>query len=200
MLKESIAVIIGAAKAKSIGAAIARRLAAEGSNIIVTCRKNTSLADKLVQECREFGVEAYVFTGDATLEEFNQSLADFIKVKFSKIDTLINCLGITKSIPYTKLDLLTKEDFQEILSVNTIAPFLATQALRELLMNSTMGNIVNISATAGINGKGSSIPYAVSKGALNTLTLALAHALSPQIRSMLFVQVLPIHHGGMKYS
>jgi 3-oxoacyl-[acyl-carrier protein] reductase len=44
------------------------------------------------------------------------------------------------------------------------------------------GAIVNVSSVAGIRGLGSSIPYAASKAALNTLTIALAKALSPEIR------------------
>lgn len=67
--------------------------------------------------------------------------------------------------------------------MNVTAPYLLCRAFHSLLRASGDGVIVNVSSAAGITGKGSSIAYAAAKGAENnTLTLALAQALSPEVR------------------
>ena len=82
---------------------------------------------------------------------------------------------------------LSAEDFQRIYAVNTIGPFQMVRAARALLEASAgqsgrSSAVVNISSIAGIAGIGSSVAYAASKGALNTVTLSLSRALAPLIR------------------
>ena len=72
------------------------------------------------------------------------------------------------------MDQLTEADFAKIFATNVTAPYLVVQAFQKLLSNSANSSVINVSSTAGISGSGSSIAYAASKGALNTLTLALA--------------------------
>ena len=77
--------------------------------------------------------------------------------------------------------------FQRLFGVNTIGPFQMVRAARGLLEASAKASgrasaVVNVSSVAGISGVGSSIAYAASKGALNTITLSLARALAPLIR------------------
>lgn len=81
-----------------------------------------------------------------------------------------------------KLAALQLEDFEKIFAVNVYAPFLIAQAFQEFISQSPHAVVINISSAAGITGKGSSIAYAAAKGAENTLTLALAQALSPEVR------------------
>jgi NAD(P)-dependent dehydrogenase (short-subunit alcohol dehydrogenase family) len=82
---------------------------------------------------------------------------------------------------------LSAEDFQRIYAVNTIGPFQMIRAARALLEEGAnaagrTAAVVNVSSVAGISGNGSSVAYAASKGALNTMTLSLARALAPKIR------------------
>jgi len=100
---------------------------------------------------------------------------------------LVNNAGTTKHVPHDKLDELSAEDFQRIYAVNTIGPYQMIRAARSLLEASSKatgrpGAVVNVSSVAGIAGNGSSVAYAASKGALNTMTLSLARALAPLIR------------------
>src|SRR6266581_573716 len=79
------------------------------------------------------------------------------------------------------------EDFQRLYGVNTIGPFQMVRAARSLLEAGAKASgrpsaVVNVSSVAGISGVGSSIAYAASKGALNTITYSLARALAPLIR------------------
>ena len=82
---------------------------------------------------------------------------------------------------------LSAEDFQRIYAVNTIGPFQMIRAARALLEAGAKASgrpsaVVNVSSVAGISGGGSSVAYAASKGALNTMTQSLARALAPLIR------------------
>ena len=91
------------------------------------------------------------------------------------------------SIGARQLDGFSAEDFQRIFAVNTIGPFQMVRAARALLeaganASGRQSAVVNVSSIAGIYGGGSSVAYAASKGALNTITLSLARALAPLIR------------------
>jgi NAD(P)-dependent dehydrogenase (short-subunit alcohol dehydrogenase family) len=88
---------------------------------------------------------------------------------------------------HDNLDGLSAEDFQRIFGVNTVGPFQMIRAARSLLEAGAKATgrasaVVNVSSVAGISGVGSSIAYAASKGALNTITYSLARALAPLIR------------------
>ena len=181
-LKGAVAVLTGAGRGKGVGAATARLLAKEGCRILINCLNSKRQAEVLAKSCEELGAEVDIFIGDATQEEVCKNIAQEVDSRWGRADILVNCLGVTKAAPYEELKKLNKEDFQQLFSVNVIAPYLMVQALQDLLRASGDGVIVNISSAAGISGKGSSIAYATAKGGENTLTLALAQALSPEIR------------------
>ena len=106
---------------------------------------------------------------------------------WGRLDALINNAGTTKHMAHGNLDGLSAEDFQRLFGVNTIGPFQMVRAARSLLEAGAKASgrasaVVNVSSVAGISGIGSSIAYAASKGALNTITLSLARALAPLIR------------------
>ena len=99
---------------------------------------------------------------------------------------LVNNAGTTKHVPHHDLDGLSAEDFQRIYAVNTIGPFQMIRAARSLLEAGAKasGRRRRWSTSLGRRhrGGGSSVAYAASKGALNTMTLSLARALAPLIR------------------
>jgi NAD(P)-dependent dehydrogenase (short-subunit alcohol dehydrogenase family) len=106
---------------------------------------------------------------------------------WGRLDALINNAGTTKHMAHGNLDGLSAEDFQRLFGVNTIGPFQMVRAARSLLEAGAQARgrasaVVNVSSVAGISGVGSSIAYAASKGALNTITYSLARALAPLIR------------------
>jgi NAD(P)-dependent dehydrogenase (short-subunit alcohol dehydrogenase family) len=106
---------------------------------------------------------------------------------WGRLDALVNNAGTTKHVAHDNLDGLSAEDFQRIYAVNTIGPFQMVRAARALLEAGAKAAghasaVVNVSSVAGISGVGSSIAYAASKGALNTMTLSLSRALAPAIR------------------
>jgi NAD(P)-dependent dehydrogenase (short-subunit alcohol dehydrogenase family) len=84
---------------------------------------------------------------------------------------------------HADLDAVSAEDFLHLYGVNVVGAFQMVRAARSLLEAAPQpGAVVNTSSIAGVAGIGSSVPYAASKGAMNTLTLSLARALAPKIR------------------
>jgi ketoreductase RED2 len=84
-------------------------------------------------------------------------------------------------IPHHELDAVTDEDWQRILGVNVLGTWYVTRAAVPAL-KAQRGSILNITSVAGVRAAGSSIPYAVSKAALNHMTRLLANVLGPEIR------------------
>ena len=101
--------------------------------------------------------------------------------RWGRIDGLVNNAGTTRFVLMRDLDGLSAEDFHRIYSVNLIGAYQMVRACQAAL-RTARGAVVNVSSIAGSMGTGSSYAYACSKGALNTLTMALARALGPEIR------------------
>ena len=165
--------------ASGIGAATARRFVKEGwlvaVNYLDASQKDAAAA--IVK-----GTKGITLEGDVTRDEHCKMLVEKTVAAFGRLDALVNAAGISVMVPHTKLSDISAEDFQRIYAVNTIGPFQVIRAAAPHLRKTGNGAVVNIASRAGITGAGSSIPYAASKGALNTMTLSLARALAPKIR------------------
>jgi 3-oxoacyl-[acyl-carrier protein] reductase len=101
-----------------------------------------------------------------------------------RLDFLVNNAGTPATpapIPFTELDRLTEAFWQSILNTNLIGPFRCTHAAAPAL-KLARGAICSTASIAGVQGSGSSIPYATSKAGVINLTRSLARALAPDIR------------------
>lgn len=181
-LKNNVAVLTGAGRKDGVGAALARLLAKEGCHVLVNCLTPKKETKEILAECRSFGVEAELFIGDLTDKKICQALANFAAQKWNRVDILVNCIGFSKSAAEGNPLNHHAADFTELLNINVVAPYMMCQVLEDLLRSAENPAVVNVSSNAGLTGKGSSLAYAVAKGAENTLTLGLAQALSPEIR------------------
>src|ERR1700722_13373599 len=185
MSKDGLCAIV-TGSASGLGAATAAILAKAGARIVVNYSSSQKEAEATADLCRSAGAEVVVVQGDVSKD------ADCRKIvaaaaPWGRLDALINNAGTTKHVPHDNLDGLSAEDFQRIFGVNTIGPFQMVRAARSLLeagakASGHASTVVNVSSVAGISGVGSSVAYAASKGALNTMTLSLARALAPLIR------------------
>ncbi len=164
-----------------VGAATAVELARSGWAVVINYSKSQTEAEEIAQACVRAGGEALVVRGDVAQDADCRRLAAAAMDKWGRIDGLVNSAGTTKFAPMRNLDALSAEDFQRIYSVNLIAAYQMIRAC-EGPLRTARGAVVNVSSIAGTLGIGSSVAYACSKGALNTLTLALARALGPEIR------------------
>ena len=133
------------------------------------------------------GVEAILVQADMGQDADCRKLAAETLKAWGRIDGLVNNAGTTKFQNQGDLDGVSAEDFDRILRVNVTGPYMMSRAVYPTMKkqwddNQERGSIVNISSIAGVMGVGTSIPYAASKGALNTLTLSLARWFGPAVR------------------
>ena len=160
--------------------ATAKLLASKGWNITITCTSSMDDAQNVVKECEKLGVEAIAITADVSEDNSCVQTAQETVEKWGRIDALVNNAGTTKFVfNHADLDGLDAEDFLHIYKVNVVGPFQMVRACKEMLLNSDNPSVVNISSIAGIKGLGSSLAYASSKGALNTMTKSMARNLGP---------------------
>jgi len=173
-----VAIITGGSR--GVGAATAKLLASKGWNITITCTSSMDDANIVVKECEELGVQAIALTADVSEDNSCVKTAQETINKWGRIDALVNNAGTTKFVfNHADLDGLDAEDFLHIYKVNVVGPFQMVRACKEMLLNSENPSVVNISSIAGIKGLGSSLAYASSKGALNTMTKSMARNLGP---------------------
>ena len=176
--KKPVAIITGASR--GVGAATALLLASKGWNITLTCSSTIKEANEIAMACEEYKVEALAIQADVSDNNDCKNTIDQTINKWGRIDALINNAGASKfAWDHSNLDLLDAADFQKIYSVNLIGPFQMIKASKEFLMKSDNPSITNVSSIAGIKGIGSSLAYAASKGALNTMTISMARNLGP---------------------
>ncbi len=170
--------------ATGIGAATARRFIKEGWQVAINCldASQRDAADAIAAAATAPGQKAVVLEGDVTRDADCVSVVERAVAAFGKLDALVNAAGISKMVPQPDLHGLSADDFQRIYAVNTIGMFQMIRAAAPHLKATGKGAVVNITSRAGVTGGGSSIAYAASKGASNTLTLSLARVLAPEIR------------------
>src|ERR1700723_3337832 len=185
MPKEGLCAIV-TGSASGLGAATAAILAKGGARIVVNYASSKKEAEQTADLCRSAGGEVVVVQGDVSRDEDCRKIVA-AAAPWGHLDALVNNAGTTKHVGHDNMDGLSAEDFQRLFGVNTIGPFQMVRAARSLLeagakASGHASTVVNVSSVAGIAGVGSSIAYAASKGALNTMTLSLARALAPEIR------------------
>jgi NAD(P)-dependent dehydrogenase (short-subunit alcohol dehydrogenase family) len=180
MANRKVCVITGSSS--GIGAATAQLFAARGWNVCVNYSKDPRPAELVAESCRAAGADVMVQRADVSEDQQCLELARAVSQQLGRCDCLVNNAGATKFVALGHLDGLSAEDFQRIYAVNVIGAFQMTRALVPLLQQQPQASVVNVSSIASRNAIGSSIAYMASKGALNSMTVALAKALGPKIR------------------
>ena len=180
-----VAIVTGSAT--GLGAACAVDLAGRGWNVAINYTKSKKEADETYAKVKAKGVDAILVQADMGQDADCRKLAGETLKKWGRVDGLINNAGTTKFQAQGDLEGVSAEDFDRILRVNVTGPYMMSRAVYPTMKKQwddkkERGSIVNISSIAGVMGVGSSIPYACSKGALNTLTLTLARWFSPAVR------------------
>lgn len=180
MAEDRVAIITGASS--GIGAAAARMMAGRGVGVLLNYAGNTAGAEAVVAACEAAGGEALLVQGDVSEDAVCRGIAQAALDRWGRIDVLVNNAGTTKAADMKNLDALDAADFQRIYGVNAIGTYQMVRACAPSLKASGEGSIVNTSSIAGLTGLGSSMAYACSKAAINTMTLALARSLAPEVR------------------
>lgn len=165
-----------------VGRATALELARQGCSVLINYSRSREDAERTAGELEEHGVKALAVQADVSDDDACRAMVATAVKAFGRVDVLVNNAGTTKFVLAANLDKVTDEDWQRIFAVNVVGPFHCARAVRDPMLASGGGQIINVSSVAAFAAKGSSIPYAASKGALNNLTVALARALAPKIR------------------
>ena len=177
-LSGKVAVVTGGSS--GIGAASVRLIAAAGARVIVGYNKGSERAAALIGKLPGNGHKAM----HLPLEDSAQirRVAAAVKDEFGRADILVNSAGFTRMVPHHDLEALDDDLIDAVLRANVRGPFATIRAFVPLLRATGDGVIVNISSGAAQSGTGSSIIYGASKAALNTMSMALARVLGPEIR------------------
>lgn len=179
-LKGRVALITGGGT--GLGREVALQLAAEGMRIAVSYSRSKEEADETVLQLRSAGAEAEAIQANLADAASSERLVERAAAHFGRIDLLIHNAGTTRFIPFSDLDAVSVEVWDELFAVNTRSAFLLAKSAAPLMRQNGGGQIITTSSIAGLSAAGSSLPYSVSKAALIHLTKCLAVALAPDIR------------------
>lgn len=172
---KKVAIVTGSAS--GIGAATAVELSKRGWSVAVNYSKSKEQAQEVHKLCPDSLLVQADVGDDAQCRSLVQAALD----KWGRIDALVNNAGTTKFVKHADLDGLSAEDFLRIYRLNVVGPFQMARACAPAL-KANKGAVVNVSSVASLLGTGSSIAYAASKAALNSVTMSLARVLGPEVR------------------
>lgn len=173
-LKGKVAVVTGASK--GIGAGIAARFAAEGASVVVNYASSREGADRVVAEITKRGGKAIAVQGDVTRAIDVQRVFAAAKEAFGTLDVLVNNAGVYQFDP---LEAVTEAEYRRQFDTNVLGTILATQeAIKHF--GERGASVINISSVVSLNPPANSLVYSATKGAVDTITRALAKDLAPR--------------------
>ncbi len=164
-----------------IGGAIARHLAANGAQVVITYVGAEDAAAATIRDIESRGGRASATQLDQRSPDAIDACIKHVGETCGRLDILVNNAAWNIGIPFPDLDSLTSDIWDRVLETNLRAPFLLARAAARLLKADGGGHIVNISSAGGISPGSSSIAYSSSKAGLNHLTRCLAVAMAPDV-------------------
>jgi 3-oxoacyl-[acyl-carrier protein] reductase len=172
-LQGKVALVTGASK--GIGASIARELAGRGAAVAVNYSGSKVAADKLVAEIKTAGGKAVAVQADLSNPDSIGPFVEKVARELGPIDILVNNAGIYEFNP---IEAVTPEHFHKQFNVNVLGLLLTTQAALKHF-NQAGGSIINIGSVAA-DGVATASVYSGTKGAVDSITAALAQELGPR--------------------
>lgn len=168
---------------RGIGAAAARLAGARGWSVTVNYAGNESAAKDTVAAVEEAGGKAIAVKGNVASETEVIALFDAAVGTFGRVDGLVNNAGVIVAPPQPLAE-MSLERLRTVIDVNLLGAMLAArEAMRRMATDrgGAGGSIVNISSAAARLGAANEyVDYAVSKGAIDTLTIGLAREAGPR--------------------
>jgi 3-oxoacyl-[acyl-carrier protein] reductase len=167
-LEGKIALVTGGSR--GIGAAIAKRLAADGANVAITYTKGADSASSVVKEIERAGGKAIAIQADSTDAAAVKAAVEKAAATFGRIDVLVNNAGT--AIP-KRFEDTTLEELDHMLDLNVRGTFVATQASLKHMKNG--GRIIMIGSCVGERMMTPGlVPYSATKGAVKMFTQGLS--------------------------
>lgn len=173
-LKDKVVVVTGASK--GIGAGIAKQMGLAGAKVVVNYVSSKNTADDIVNGIMEAGGIAIAIQADVSKQKDVKRLFEETLAAYGKLDVLVNNAGIYE---YALLPEFTEESYKRIFDINVLGIMLTSQEAVKFFGDSG-GSIVNISSFVSTRPEPYSLAYAASKGAVDSITIALSQELGAQ--------------------
>jgi len=166
---EKTALVTGAAV--GIGRAVAHRLAQNGAKLVLV-DVNIEKLQAVKRELEQHTNDVLIFECDITDQEKVNEIANESKKAFGGIDILVNNAAVWRSFkPFTET---TNEEWKQFLDINVMGVVNFTKAVLPMMIEKRYGRIINVSSVAGVYGIANMVHYSATKGAVISMTKALA--------------------------
>ena len=161
---------------QGIGKATALEAAKKGMFIGINYNSNDKAAEETLSEVKELGGEGIILKCDVSKNSAVKDMFENFVDNAGSLDGVFNNAGTTG--PVSKIHELDPKDFKSLIDTNVIGAFNVAQESSKIMIKQKMGNIVNMtSIAADIGGAGELVHYAMSKGAIDSLTYGMAKEL-----------------------
>lgn len=161
---------------RGIGKAIAIKYAKKGYNVVINCKTNEDLLQKVKHEIESYQTNCLAFTGDVGDYQICEQMFHEIKKAFGSLDVLVNNAGISYIGLLTDM---TPEEWDMLIKNNLTSVFNCCHLAIPDMVRKRSGKIVNISSVWGVAGASCEVAYSATKGGINAFTKALAKELAP---------------------
>jgi NAD(P)-dependent dehydrogenase (short-subunit alcohol dehydrogenase family) len=166
-LENQVVVITGASK--GLGKAIALKFAKEGARLAL-CARNGDLLAEVKAEAEALGASVLAVVADVSQPKDMERFVSMTEKTYGTIDIVINNASILGPSPMPLLLDYPEADFEEVLRVNTLSPFLITRRVLPIMLQKNKGRIINVTSEAGNVGYEGWGAYGISKFAVEGLT------------------------------
>ncbi len=160
-----LAIVTGSSR--GIGAAIAKKLAADGYDVVINCVSNVAKAEAVAEECRAMGVQAYAKAWDVSDYAACKAATNEIKKGIGVPDVLVNNAGITRDGLMIRMK---DEQWNTVIQSNLNSVFYMTSLVGAQMMRAKTGSIVNITSISGMHGNMGQANYTAAKAGVIGLT------------------------------
>jgi len=165
-----VALVTGGSR--GIGAAIVRKLAAGGFNVVINYKNSGQVAGELAQAVSsQFKVEALPVQADVSLFSQVTEMVRQVQEKFGRIDVLVNNAGITRDALLARM---TEEDWDRVINTNLKGVFNCSKAVLKIMQKQRQGRIINISSIVGLRGQVGQSNYTAAKAGVIAFSKSLA--------------------------
>lgn len=173
-LKGQCAIVTGAAT--GIGLAAAKRLAEEGASVVIADIKGHEAAAK---DLTAKGLDVVAVTADVSRDESVAALVTVAMERYGRIDIVVNNAAIASGLNPGPFEEKTAEDWLRVYDVNVVGIFRMCRAVSPHMRAAGSGRIINLSSGTAFKGTPGLMQYVASKGAIISMTRALASEFAP---------------------
>lgn len=175
VLQGKVALVTGASR--GLGRAIALAYAGEGASLAL-CARGEEALQAVAEEARALGAQVLAIRGDTSDRHDVERIVSLTLQEYGQIDVLVNNASIFGVSPPPYLLDYPVKDFEQVLKVNAVGPFLVTRQVLGAMLQRGEGAVINVSSSAGVEGYAGWGAYSVSKFALEGLSRVWAEEVS----------------------